>query len=133
MNNKFYFYISPNLNNEFHKWIINYLVEIIGLIPIQQNKLTKKTHLVYGEYDSANNSEKINIPHNPTDLLNEAILKGENKKDLLKNPNFEFIRHDVVNPITIEVDKMDGEQLSDLQLLAGAVILLGVYLVNKAK
>ena len=85
MNNKFYFYISPNLNNEFHKWIINYLVEIIGLIPIQQNKLTKKTHLVYGEYDSANNSEKINIPHNPTDLLNEAILKGENKKDLLKN------------------------------------------------
>ena len=28
---------------------------------------------------------------------------------------------------------IDGEQLSDLQLLAGAIILLGVYLVNKAK
>ena len=28
---------------------------------------------------------------------------------------------------------IDGEQLSNLQLLAGAIILLGVYLVNKAK
>ena len=28
---------------------------------------------------------------------------------------------------------LDGEQLSFLQLLAGAIILFGVYLVNKAK
>ena len=32
-----------------------------------------------------------------------------NIKDLITNSNFEFIRHDVINPITIEVDQFSYE------------------------
>ena len=61
------------------------MIETIGLIPVQQDQLSKKTHLVYGEYDFLNSSDTISIPYKPSDLLSEAILKGEKKKEILKN------------------------------------------------
>ena len=83
MNNKFNYYISPSLDNNFYNWIIEFIIETIGLVPVNQKSIDEKTNLIYGETYENEKSELINIPHHSSDLIEESILNYQADKNIL--------------------------------------------------
>jgi len=84
MNNKLYFFISPKYDNPYYQWIINYVIEIIGLVPIKQNQISEETHFVYGKNNSSPNQNFISIFHHASSLINNDILKGNGNEEIFK-------------------------------------------------
>ena len=84
MNNKFHYYISASLDNNFLRWIIEYIIEIIGLVPVAQKNIDEKTNLVYGQNQTDEKSPFITIPHHSSHLIEESILKNTADKNILQ-------------------------------------------------
>jgi peptidoglycan/xylan/chitin deacetylase (PgdA/CDA1 family) len=85
MKNKLNYYIPKELDTEYHHWIIKFIIETIGLVPSFQKQVNHETHLIYGDNGSGNNLTAINIPHDPSDLINKAILNGDTNKQTLES------------------------------------------------
>lgn len=84
MSDKLYFHITSKQDNKYYQWILKYIIEIIGLEPVQQNQVSKETHLVYGEYDSFPNPNYISILHDTSSLVDGGILQGNANEEMLK-------------------------------------------------
>ena len=92
MNNQFYYCISPELNSEINQWVIKYLIEIIGLVPIQKEHPDKSIHFHYGEVDLELVSDQtIVMSYHPTDLICDELLQENDGSDYDQLIDFDFV------------------------------------------
>ena len=99
------YHLSPDLNSKINHWVVQFIIETIGLAPVFKKDLTDDVHLSYTTSPlPAAGKNTLAIVHQPADVINRPVQEGGADPENGVLLRFDFI-HAIKSFLTDEVNQ----------------------------